>query len=248
MKWYYIKEASQIVGKTERTLRTYLKKWKEQNPLEIKHKNIYKYEINEYNNKKLLVSDVFLMTYFDVQLPTPETTLEKEVGNDYQGDRKEAQEERPKEDLRTYIDFEDRLSKREALLRQHYEKQLEDITRAKQESIDILKEQNQNLNYNLNKVLEQYQMAQLTIKNLTEPQKESYQIEDVAQETSIEYDSEPEVKNDIEEIIQEQQKQEVKITPTKDYLESYQEKLKSEVKSTSFAEWLKSRGSKNDEI
>ncbi len=67
MNWYYINDAVEIVGKSSRTIRLYLQKYKQSNPNIKQDNNIFRYEIDLNNNKKLQVSELFLQTYLNVE-------------------------------------------------------------------------------------------------------------------------------------------------------------------------------------
>lgn len=59
--WYYISEVAKMVGKTDRTLRSYLSKWKEHN--DTGHDEMFRYEIDETGVQKLQLSEKFIDKY-----------------------------------------------------------------------------------------------------------------------------------------------------------------------------------------
>lgn len=230
MHWYYLAEVAQMVGKTDRTVRLYLSKWKNQNPNKANHKNIYRYVSDTNGVEKLQLSSTFIQTYFNVEIQPSETSHEKRhevIHEDYSHVIKG-------------VEFEERLQQREENLRKYYEKQLEEIKSAKQETIDVLKQQLDQANISLNKVLEQYQMAQLTISNLIEPKKQDMLsidsnedvYEDDEEEETIE---QSDLEEEIENIIQDQQKTTSKLRTTEEYLKSIEQKGTGK----SFFDWLK---------
>jgi hypothetical protein len=158
MRWLYIQEAEQIVKKSGRTIRIYLQKHKENNPNLSTENNIYRYHIDSKNVKKLQVSSLFLQTYFNVDIPP----LQKGVEG--------VETEVKQEPIVSHSDMESKYEQRLEEMKRYYEKQLVDITEAKQQTIDVLKEQLDKTDHHLNKVLDQYSLAQLTIQNLTTPQ------------------------------------------------------------------------------
>jgi hypothetical protein len=157
MKWFTIAEATAITSKSDKTIRLKVGKYKKDNPAIKPPNNIFKYEYNDRNTLKLYVSSLFLQTYFQVDQATVETPLE-------------TLEIPLVKEVETESILEDKYKAREQELKQYFENQLNDIKEAKQQTIDLLKEQLDKTDYNLNKVLEQYSMAQLTIQNLTTPQ------------------------------------------------------------------------------
>lgn len=222
MTWYYLAEAVKLTGKTDRTIRNYLKKWKEQNPNQAIWNRMFTYIKDELGVERLQVSDTFLQTYFNVQIHTPEKATEKqpEIHSDHIAQ----------------IDLEERIQKREETLRQYYEKQIADLTDAKQETIDVLKNQLDQANTSLNKVLEQYQLAQLTISNLIEPKKapnitieSNEDIQEIAEATATEITD-----SDIVDEIIEQQQKPTGLSTTDEYLK----KNKIEGTDKSFFDWL----------
>jgi hypothetical protein len=249
MNWYYIKEASEIAGKSERTLRHYLSRYRESNPNITKDNNIFRYEIVSNNIKKLQVSDIFLQSYFNVALKEVETPLKQPL---------QTIQNTPPENSETIKqELEQKYEQRLSNMQMYFDKQLDEIKQAKQQTIDLLTNQLDKADYQLNKVLEQYQMAQLTIQNLTTPQNNTLSLNQSIDDDQVSFEEhqddvkEPEqtkteqpkqykqldLEEEIDKIIQEKQqtKSENRLRPTKEYLE--QEKPTGSNKS--YADWLK---------
>lgn len=237
MKWYYINEAVEIVGKSSRTIRNYLQKYKATNPNLKTDNNIYRYEFDTNNNKKLQLSEVFLSTYFNIELQGVEGPMQSRVEDDL------------KETTQPTIDLESKYEDRLQKMEQHFAKQLEEVKQAKQQTIDLLEKQLDKADYNLNKVLESYQMAQLTIQNLTTNHNTRIEIDRAVEEPIeevVEYTSEVvEVSNkqldlveEIDKITEEQQKPKAKLRTTEEYMNENKPKGSNK----SFADWLKQTG------
>ena len=110
---------------------------------------------------------------------------------------------------------------REEQLKQYFDNQLEDIKEAKQQTIDLLKEQLDKTDYNLNKVLEQYSMAQLTIQNLTTPQENKPLEISNTDEIELSLDEAGTDEIEVQEILQEQQKSKGGLRTTKEYYKEH---------------------------
>lgn len=242
MNWYNINQAQEITKKSSRTIRLYLQKYKQSNSNLKADNNIFKYEIDSGNNKKLYVSELFLQTYFNVE----KQPLQKGVAT-------------PEKDISTIENnneiqtLEQKYEKRLETMQQFFEKQLNEVKDAKQETIDLLAKQLDKADYQLNKVLEQYSMAQLTIQNLTIRQEstpiriqenniEDYQeteeekieiIDNEEKEQSVKF-KQLDLEEEIENIIQEKQATTKPLRTTEQYMK--QEKPNGSDKS--FAFWL----------
>ena len=169
----------------------------------------------------LQVSELFLQACFNVGLQGMQKPLQKPL-QDRVETPLQSIETTPKEISETQSE---KWEERERELRGYYEAQLNDIKdakretiEAKQQTIDNLERQVQSLDVKLNKVLEQYQLAQITISNLLpsgdEPQ-------------SMEIRQTPEAE-EIQEITEEQQSGK-KLSTTKEYM-----------KKKGFTDWLES--------
>jgi hypothetical protein len=160
----------------------------------------------------------------------------------------------PLENNNEIQDLESKYEKRLETMQLFFEKQLEEVKGAKQETIDLLSKQLDKADYQLNKVLEQYSMAQLTIQNLTTKQEvgrielsesveDEYQelLEDNAEEVE-EVNKEPikafkqlDLEEEIENIIQEKQEGSKTLRTTEEYMNENKPKGSNK----SFADWLK---------
>jgi len=212
MQWFDINEATDIVGKSSRTIRNYLSKYKKQNPTKKDSNKYFKYDIDSNNTKKLQLSELFLHTFFNVEIEPLQggyETYEAPIEN---------------ENVLLLEKLEADYKAREEQLKQYFDNQLEDIKQAKQQTIDLLKEQLDKTDYNLNKVLEQYSMAQLTIQNLTAPQ-EHKPLQISNRETIEEEIIQAGAQEDIEEIIQEKQKSKGGLRTTKEYYKEHYPKI-----------------------
>jgi hypothetical protein len=199
MQWFNINKSVDITGKSSRTVRKYLQDYKKLSNSKSEQNNMFKYETDSRNNKILMLSELFLQTYFSATIPPLQNTPE-------------APEVTPVIDMQG---LEQRYHQREQELKQYFNKQIEEIKEAKQQTIDLLKEQLDKSDYTLNKVLEQYSMAQITIQNLTAPQNDS-PIQLSQTENSQEMDDEF-----IQEIIDDNQKSETKLSTTEEYYKEH---------------------------
>lgn len=221
MQWFDINEATDIVGKSSRTVRNYLSKYKKQNPTKKDSNKYFKYEIDSNNTKKLQLSELFLHTFFNVEIEP------------LQGGYETYEAPIEKDNVLLVDKLEADYKAREEQLKQYFDNQLEDIKEAKQQTIDLLKEQLDKTDYNLNKVLEQYSMAQLTIQNLTTPQENKPLEISNTDEIELSLDEAP-LQNivpgadeiEVQEILQEQQKFKGGLRTTKEYYKEHYPTIK----------------------
>ena len=64
MKWYNIKQAEQMTGKSTRTIRLRLQELREYNYTTQFYNTMFTYAVDNNNVKRLLISDKFLKNYF----------------------------------------------------------------------------------------------------------------------------------------------------------------------------------------
>jgi len=200
MKWYNIIQASNSTGKSTRTIRVHLQKWKEANPQKNRHASVFRYVEDDKGTKRLHISEAFLHAQFDIAGSRVADGLQKQV-EDSNADRHPP------------IDMQTKWEEREKALREYHQKQVEELKQAKNETIEVLKDQVKSYDDKLNKVLEQYELAQITISNLIP--------------------SETRTTIQIDDIIEEQQ-QGGNLTPTKEYMKKYEKERQSQ----SFSDWL----------
>lgn len=257
MEWLYINEASEKVGKSTRTIRSYLQKYKGTNPNLKPENNIFRYEVDSNNNKKLQVSDIFLQTYFNAEFHPMQNRVEEVAET--------IAESIANNNEKQSIDLEQKYDARVKAMEVFYEKQLNEVKQsnqqtveAKQQTIDLLQKQLDKADYNLNKILEANIMAQLTIQNLTQSQSptKNYQIQ--ATETAFKSDlrgdntiedinieeqeitlkkastNQLDIVEEIEKIVQEQQKPKG-LRTTAEYFKP----TEPTEKEKSFNDWLK---------